>query len=577
MTAPETAISTAEKRDGLWMQAASAWARQRLSDAWAGSPPHRMGLSSPRLKGFAAFPRDVRPVDPAAGKDLLDGLWTLAGESIAVGKGGDPFDRASPTRGFAEALHGFAWLRDLLSTGEEGARDGLKLIADWRRLFGGWNRFSWSGEVLERRLFNLACGLGPLTERASEAEVEVLANLVVRQARRLLQTRDPAWRGAERAVVAALAAAALAGRPADRLLARAAARLDRLLPATVLPDGGHVSRSPEAGLELLFDLLALDDACRRRGVQMPEEAGRAIDRLGAGLKFFTLGDGALASFQGGEAVRAARVAAARKALEPGLVQSPAPPPQQARHSGYVRLIGRRLEVMVDAGAPAPAPWSASATAQVAAIEILCAGERLITNSGWSLRAPEAQPQRLSEAGSTVSVGQASAGAPLSGWRARALGPRLVGGARKVEVTRLVTAGGGVWLDLSEDGWVDRFGLAHERRLYLDLEGDELRGEDLFSPARDNPARVIAFAACFQLPPGAGATLARDGKSVLLKGVADEAWWLRNDAHEARIEAAAHFRDGRRLTARRIVLAGHLRTDKGGRIRWKLSKVTPGAG
>ena len=47
----------------------------------------------------------------------------------------------------------------------------------------------------------------------------------------------------------------------------------------MLPDGGHVSRSPEAGLELLLDLLSLDDAFGHRGLEVPAEASRAIDRL----------------------------------------------------------------------------------------------------------------------------------------------------------------------------------------------------------------------------------------------------------------------------------------------------------
>jgi hypothetical protein len=36
-------------------------------------------------------------------------------------------------------------------------RRALRLIDDWRRVFGKWNAFSWAPECLERRVFHLAC------------------------------------------------------------------------------------------------------------------------------------------------------------------------------------------------------------------------------------------------------------------------------------------------------------------------------------------------------------------------------------------------------------------------------------
>ncbi len=566
------AESAAGRQGGLWLEAAVFAARQRVAGLWNGTRPRRALLSRPKVDGFAAFPHDPRPANPELGLAILNGAWKLGGETLTVGRGGDPWNRPSPSRPFAEDLHGFCWLKHLLATGDEGAREGLRLLAGWRSVFGRWNSFSWSGAVLERRVINLACGLGALTEKASEAEIEGFANLLARQARMLLQTSDPAWRKAERTVAAGVAAAALAGKPGDRLLARVAVRLDSLLPEVVLPDGGHISRAPQAGLELLLDLLALDDACVRRGVQTPDEALRAIDRLRASIRFFTLRDGALACFQGGESAPPALIAAARAAAEPDLIGEAPPPPSQARHVRYQRMSGRVLEVMVDAGPPAARPWSATATAQPAAIEIVCGKDRLVTNAGWSPRAPGAQPSRLTDSGSTVSLGNLSAGAPLAGWRARALGPLLVGGPRTVEVKRTAATGSGVWLDLAHDGWVERFGLTHERRLYLDLEADELRGEDLFTAVRPGRSRVIPFVAHFQLAPEVTAVLARDKQSVLLRGRSDKGWWLRNDANEVRIEPATHFQDGRRAPTLQVKLMGHVHTDKGGRVRWKLVAV-----
>ncbi len=535
---------------------------------WFGSPPHLLSISWPRARGFAAFPADSRPGRPEIGRAIMVGAWVLAGTSMTIPPGGDPFDRPSPSRPFADALHRFGWLRHLLAVGEPGAREALRLISDWRRAFGRWSSFAWSGETLERRTVNLACAAGALAEIASDAEVEALAELLARQARQLLVCKDPAWRAAERAVAAGLAASALAGAAGDRLLARSLSRIDRLLPRAVLPDGGHVSRSPEAGLELLLDLLALDDGWAQRGFESPAEASRAIDRLTAALRFFTLPDGRLACFQGGEEGDPVHVAAARARDE----TPAAAPPVHAPHAGYHRLAGRSIQVMVDAAPPAPAPFSASACAQPAAIEIVCGRDRLITNAGWSLKAPSAQALRLSSAGSTAALDHASAGRPLAGWRARALGPRLIGGAASVQARR-AASDSGLWLDLVHDGWSRSTGLLHERRLYLDFAADELRGEDQFtSAAPGGRTRVVPYSIHFQLAPEVEAVVARDRRSVLLRGPSEQGWWLRNDAVDVRVEPAVHFRDGRQLATHQIVLMGHVRADKGGRVRWKLTKI-----
>ena len=548
----------------LWLEAGlAALARQGRTE-WFGSPPHLAGLAGPRAQGFVVFPRDFRPANPAAGRQLLAGVFTFGGESLSAA---EPWNRPSPSRAFAQALHQFAWLRDLLALGEDGAREALRLILEWRLVFGRWSSFSWDGEVLERRVVNLSCALGPVVAIASEAEVAMLADLLARQARQLLITRDPPWRGAERALAAALAGAAIAGRAGDRLLARALPRLERLISRTVLPDGGHVSRSPEAGLELLLDLLALTDALEQRGVHPPDALAGAVDRLTAGLRFFTLRDGRLACFQGGEESDPARIAAA------GVLDEArgAEPPPEAPYAGYQRLVGRGIQVMIDVGRPAPDPWSATACAQPGAIEVVCGSDRLITNSGWSPRAARSHALRLTDGGSTVALAHESAGDPLGGWMGRMLSPRLVGGARRAEVRRAASESG-IWIDYSHDGW-SGLGLRHDRRLYLDLATDELRGEDQFAPVGAvSGQRVIPYALHFHLPPEVEAVVARDNKSVLLRAPSSKGWWLRNDAVDVRVEPDVHFRGGRQLSSRQVVLLGHLRADRGGRVRWKLTAV-----
>ena len=332
------------------------------------------------------------------------------------------------------------------------------------------------------------------------------------------------------------------------------------------------TRSAEQGLELLLDLLALDDGLLQRGGALPEAVARAMDRLGAALQFHTLSDGRLPRLNGGGAADPQRVAAALE-FDDGRGRAFDHAPQGGLH----RLVGRSIEVMADAGPPPDGAWSVAACAQPLAVEVLCGGDRLITNTGWTPDCVASPGLRLTPAGSTVSLGDASAGQPASARLSRSLGSRIVGGAVRVD-SRRKQNDTGLWLELSHDGWAAEFGLLHERRLYLDLASDELRGEDAFTAVPSSvvarAGRSIPYAARFHLAPGVRASLARDGRSVLLRGASDRGWWFRNDAAEVEIAPAVVIEgvEGRR--AQQIVLSGRLDGREGGRLRWKLSPVEP---
>jgi uncharacterized heparinase superfamily protein len=573
VAAPALAIAArGAARAALLAEAVGTAARRAVAAEWNGTGFHAWRLSRPRTQGFAAAPKDPRPADPAVGAEILAGRFILGGDILRLTPGEDPWNRPSPSRRFAARLHRFDWLRDLAGAGEPGLREGLRLTLEWRRVFGRWNSFAWRADVLERRVVNLACAGRGMASLASDAEASVLADLVARQARQLLVLTGDDGRRAEQLTAGGVAGAALAGFAGEDLMRQALERLAPVLEFTVLADGGHASRSPQAGLALLFDLLTLDEGLSQRGVAPPEGLSRAIDRLTAALSFFTLADGRLACFQGGEASTPGWVAAGGS--HNTVTDPPATPPlREAPHAGYQRLDGPGLQVIADAGAPASGAFSLAACGQPLAIEVVCGRDRLITNCGWSAEADGPQALRLAPGGSTASIGEGSAGAPMTGFLARAFGYRLDGGASKVVVNRR-DAEAGVWVEMHHDGWLDRYGLTHERRLFLDRTKRELRGEDRFVPASNATDRTTPVDIRFHLHPDARASLARDQRSVLLRGASNIGWWLRNDAAEVSIEPSVHFIDGRARLTSQVVLRGRLRADRGGRVRWKLALVEP---
>jgi uncharacterized heparinase superfamily protein len=514
---------------------------------------------------MATRPRDLRPADAEAAQRLLAGVFRFGGETLEVGPGGDPWRRPLPSRRFAVALHRFDWIHDLLAGGEAGAREALRLWLEWRRVFGAVNAFAWSGEVLERRVFNLACAAGGLAPLVSDAEGAAFVDGLARQARHLLGDPGDAGRAAERAAAAALVGASLAGKAGDALLPPALQRLNRRIPEAVLRDGVHASRSPERGLELLFDLLALDDALCQRGAPPPLEVSRAIDRLSGAVRFFAGPDGRLACFQGGEAGPAARIAAAL-ALDSG----EGPPAKSAPYGGFQRLGGRSLQVLVDAGPPPAPSFASSACAQPGAISVVCEGRRLIEGSIWSSKADIGGALRGPAGGSCLALGDVWPGAALRvGVLAGGVRERLDCGDIEAGAERQETADA-AWLDVAHTGWLG-VGFAAARRVFLDVAADELRGEDALEPQGRAAAAPTAFAIRFHLAPGVAASLAVDGKSALLRPSGGHGWRLRSDAAGMRLDAGVAFEDGAPRATQVVELVGRVSAQDGLRVRWKLSR------
>jgi uncharacterized heparinase superfamily protein len=554
-----------------WLQSWGLTSIRAVADAvradWAGSAPHRWLISGPKPQGRAAAPTDPRPVHAPRGAAIMEGRFTFDGLTLEPGQGVEPWSLASPSRSFAVALHQMNWLPDLLAV-EGGPRTALSLVLGWDMVFGRWNDFSWSAPVLERRVFNLACALKALGAEASAVEASLLLNSLARQARQLSRGSGGPARAAERACAAAVAGCCLAGKAGERLRGKALNHLERALPITVLPDGGHASRSPQAAMELLLDLRALDGGLQQLGLASPPVLARAIDRLAGAMGVLTLADGRLTAMQGGEAGDPAWIAAARAGDDAGAVAAHSLP-----HAGYEKLSGRTLQAIVDVGAPASGVWSVAACAHPLALEVLAGADRLIVGAGWSPRAPAgAEALRLTPAASTATVSDGSTGHPLGGARARVLGPRLEGAPGRVH-SRRQDRDHETWLACGHDGWARAFGLIHQRRLYLDGAADELRGEDLLLPAKVSfraKSREEAFLIVrFHLHPSVEASMALDQRSVLLRGPRG-GWWLRNDAPDVRIEPSVHLADGRPQPSRQVAMRVLTRRDGTARIRWKLS-------
>ncbi len=571
-----TPVRTSQSSGDLrqWPALAGRLLSRQLWIELYGLPGYTLTLGARPAQGFAATPRDPRPVDAEAGRLVLGGRFTLAGHSLEAAAPDDPWNRPSPNRAFAVELHAFQWLPSLMLQEERGAREALRLTLAWATTFARWSPFAWSPAILARRTFNLACAARRMGQVATEAERLKLADLLARQARQLLRPPHSLAEQATALTAVAVAGCTLAGKSGAGLRRTALNRLTAALTRTVLSDGSHASRSPEAGMELLLDLLTLTDVLGQVSETTPEPVRRAIQRLTRALRIHTLPDGRLATLQGGGPSTAARVAAARAHDD-----TPSSSSLSGSVGGIVRIQSPLLTVVADVAGAARGPWSATACAQPMALEILCGKDRLVTGCGWTPKAVDRQGLRLPPGHSTLTLGESTIAEPLGGWKAEVMGPRLIGPPLHVEVNHR-DGEAAVWLEAEHDGWAARFGLLHQRRLYLDQKLDELRAEERLhpSPGHREGARPIAapYAVRFQLEPGVQASLARDRRSILLRGHSGRGWWFRTDGPDVAIEPSVHIDEGLTRRSLQIVVRGSARTDAETKIRWKLSPAGAGS-
>ncbi|GAA0380294.1 heparinase II/III family protein [Brevundimonas terrae] len=534
-----------------------------------GLPGYGLTLGNAKAQDFALSPKDLRPVPKEAPRPLLGGKLTLMGLSLETDHPRQMWDQPTPNRAFAVELHSFNWLPAMMAQGERGLNDALEMTLGWLNSFADWSPFSWSPDILARRVYNLACAAKRLSQHAEPADRQKLANSLARQTKQLLRPPHSVRGRAERLTAAAVAGCALGDPVGSKLLHKALKRLPSALDQTVLADGSHASRSAEQGLELLLDLLTLDDALSQRSLPTPPEVASAISRLTIALRSQVLPDGRLSIFQGGGPSSRERIAAARAHDE-----TPAAPPASVV-GGIVRVSSPQLTLLLDVEAPAAGAWSVSACGQPAALELLCGKDRLFTSAGWTPRFSDRHALRLSAGASTLTLGERPIGEPLSGWKSELLGPRL--DAAPLHITRdhqqTDTA---IWLEVEHDGWMPLYGLMHQRRIYIDQALDEIRAEECLLPKSGHaaPERIAApYALRFQLDPDVQASVARDRRSILLRGKSGKGWWFRSDGPDIAVETAVHVDNGLTRRSLQIVVRGSARTDAETKIRWKLAAAS----
>jgi uncharacterized heparinase superfamily protein len=543
----------------LLPEMASAGARRMLAPlriAARRSWFYRRLLKGALADHFVFHPHDALPRKLEDADALLRGRFRFHGQVVDVPAGFSIFDVRPPSQDWSDALHAFTWLPPLALAGGEAARTlATNLIAQWIKRNARYSEPVWAPHIIARRLMHLFSH-GRLVVINSDMMWRSKLFVSLREQSRMLERiAAEAPDGLPR--LEAAAALALSGACLDDSPQRLAAGLKRLedeCQRQILPDGGHVSRSPESLLQAYRCLTMVSDALVAVEIEPPHSLRNARDRMAPMLRFFRHGDGGLSLFQGG-LENDPRVIAGLLARDEVRGQ----PFQHARHSGYQRLAAARTIALMDCG---PAPLGAFANdahAGSLAFELSSGPGRLVVNcgAGGDNHAGWDTALRATAAHSTLTLADVSSGQLLPPGLARdLLGPRLVDGPALVPSRRSETAQG--WtVEATHDAYVAQFGLVHERKITLSPQGLMVTGADRLVAGGKGPTSQLGFAVRFHIHPDVRVSRL-EGGGILLKLPGGEGWRFRAGGGEVSVEESVYLGGDVVRRAEQLVIAGTLR-------------------
>lgn len=481
---------------------------------------------------YDALPRRLEDADAA-----LRGKFRFAGETVDAGEG-SIFDASPPSLAWKEELESFTWLPPLAMAGGDSARDlATALIAQWIKRNARYSEPAWLPEILARRLSHIFAHSRFVVANSDMLWRSRLFVSLREQSRMLSRIAASAPRGLARldaAAICALSGACLSD--SGKRLAAGLELLQQEIDEQILPDGGHVSRSPEALVHAFRSLVMVSDALAATGREIPGEIRSAQDRMAPMLRFFRHGDGGLGLFNGGREGDP-RMLAALLARDDVRGQ----PFAYAPHSGYQRMAAARSMLVLDCGTRPPPEYSTNAHAGCLSFEFGAGGHRLVVNCGG---ASSALPHwdsamRATAAHSTVTVNDTSMAWILPDGLARdTLGPRMIGGPDQIECNRTDTPLG-ARVVASHDGYLHDFGVLHERTLTMSPNGQSLTGGDRLIPANDGRRQTLTFAARFHIHPDVRVSPSQSG-GVLLKLPNGEGWRFRSGGGQLTIEESVYL-------------------------------------
>lgn len=555
----------------MWSFVASTLWRRARGRLRVG-PLYRWRFTGRTPERVLIAPPDLRLADPQIAHEIYHGRFPFAGYMVET-EGVSPFEIDVANPAWQSSLHGFRWLRHMRAAETELASANARaLVGDWIALHGRRiGGHAWDPAITARRVIAWLQHSSVVLQGADYPFYRSFLKSLSIQIRYLRATASEMSPGEDKLRARIALAFTVLSLPSPASALRIAARnLATELDAQILPDGGHISRNPEAVLELLADLLPLRQTYFTQAEAPPEALIGAVERMLPALRFFRHSDGTLARFHGMGATSHDRIAAILHHDD-----TAGAPLLHAPYSGYERMIMGSTTIIADTGTPPPTQVSHAAQAGCLSFEMSSGRYPFIVNCGVdTYGAEDFRPlSRSTAAHSTATINDTSSARFVLGDRLRQLvGAPLVEGPRSVPCKRMDSDGVQSFV-ARHDGYLRRFGLYHERELALSASGDMLEGIDRIfrrggEIALPNGRDQVTLR--FHIHPDI-ALLQNNRGNLVLAAPESDCWEFSCEEIEAEVEESLFFAGvGGPRRGRQLVLS--FRASEHPDIHWRFLRV-----
>jgi uncharacterized heparinase superfamily protein len=546
---------------------------ERLSERFARltwrTPIHGLRLRGRYPLKLIAVPDDPFLGDVRRGNALMKGMLTIAGEGRPI----ERLDLAHPdwSPRFAEHLLSFAWLRVLstVATRAQAIPIAEYVMQKWLDAHADHvAEPAWRHDIVGRRILFWSAHAPLILSSTDLIYRSAVLNAFARGARHIDHGADKLALGVPRSAswCGTIAAGLLIpGGDTRRIVGEAG--LTKALESSVFDDGGTVSRSPVAQLEVIMLLTMLREAYGVRRQELPVALDLVLVKMVPALLGLTHGDRGLSSWQGGGPAPGERLDQIVAAT--GVRTRPL---KQARDWGYQRLAAQKTVVIMDAAPPPIAKLMRAGCASTLAFEMSDGPARIVVNCGGARVAVAQVPAELVQglrstaAHSTLTLADSNSTAVLADGM-------LGKGVAEVELTREESEGASR-IEASHDGYARRFGFVHRRQLVLTSDGRELRGEDMLLPTgRRRKLAATPFAVRFHLGKGVEVAPTADGMAALLRLPGGAAWQFRCKGAALAVEPSLWIDgDGHPQATQQLVVTGEAPAG-GANVSWVLKRAT----
>ena len=528
--------------------------KQIFSHLFFSSPIYHLILKGRKPDRLIASPPLSQLGNPENGQKILDGNFTLFYETLQLGE--DPWATSLDNKKISAYLHGFSWLSDLYAVGNKDAQTRAnQLVTKWLEKNGKWQELYWRPDILGERIASWLGYFEFITSEQPQTREKILCMIMV-QARHLKNSySDSPSDSRFFKTIQGLIFAATCIPEAGSMLDMSLKLLSKEIKKQILPDGGHIERNPSTALELLCRFNQLKIMLISAHIEIPIQLQGAIDRIPPLLRALRLGDGCLTQFNG--SFEEKRYLIDRVLADTGVRGKAL---NSAPHSGFQRLATGRTIIVVDTGKPARSE-NYNTHAGTLSFEMSVEKERLIVNCGTASSEGNSwlSAMQATAAHSTLSVDDRSSS------KFDAYG-QLISAPQNVEYARR-EAEGSIWLETSHDGMSSNLGIIHYRKFFLDISGEDFRGEDIIQGSGGK-----IFTVRFHLHPNVDSSQVHGGSSILLRPGKGSGWQFQAVGGSINLEESVYLNgQSRPRRCEQIVISGPL-TDNVTHIKWRFQKV-----